>query len=251
MKEQRFFFVPNAATETELPTEEALHALRVLRLRDGDEMMLMDGEGTFYRAEVVLAATKRCVYRITDTLPQERQWRGRIHLAMGPTKMMDRVEWMAEKSTEIGFDELSFLLCKFSDRRQLRTVRLDKIVVSAVKQSRKAWKPVVNQLLPFKEFIKVPREGRKFIAHCYEEIERQDLFEILSTPEVSQSDDDITILIGPEGDFSIDEVRMALENGYESISLGTARLRTETACLSAVMMAQLVRRITPAQHHEE
>lgn len=242
MKETRYFFVPNAGTETELPIEEAMHALRVLRLKIGDEIFLMDGEGNFFRAEVSLAATKRCLYEIQETLPQHPTWYGHIHLAIAPTKMMDRIEWMAEKATEIGFNELSFLNCKFSERKMVRTVRLDKIVVSAVKQSRKPWKPVVNSMVSFKDFIKEARSGRKFICHCYEEIEKKDLFAELQQP-YEEENADVTILVGPEGDFSIDEVRLALENGYESVSLGTSRLRTETAGLSAVMMSYLARRI--------
>ena len=118
-----------------------------------------------------------------------------------------------------------------------------KVVVAAVKQSRKAWMPVVNDMIPFKDFIRQPRSGRKFIAHCYNEIERPDLFEIISKEDVKSTEEDITILIGPEGDFSIDEVRLAIDNGYESISLGTSRLRTETASHSAAMMSQLCKRI--------
>ena len=128
-----------------MPTEEALHALRVLRIKSGDEINLMDGVGNFYRAEVTLAATKRCLYEVKEVLPQQPAWHGHVHLAIAPTKVMDRIEWMAEKATEIGFDELSFLNCKFSERKTMRTVRLDKIVISAVKQSHKAWKPIVNQ----------------------------------------------------------------------------------------------------------
>lgn len=239
MKESRYFFVPDAATATELPLEEAMHALRVLRLKSGDEMFLMDGQGTFYRAEVTIAATKRCLYEIRETLPQEKSWHGRIHLVIAPTKMMDRIEWMTEKSTEIGFDELSFLYCAFSERHNIRTVRLDKIVVAAVKQSRKPWKPQLNSLQSFKEFIKTPREGQKYIAHCYDEVPREDLFQLLQQAPV---DDDVTILVGPEGDFSIDEVRMAQQYGYQSVSLGNSRLRTETAGLMAVTMAQLAKR---------
>ncbi len=239
MKESRYFFVPDAATATELPLEEAMHALRVLRLKSGDEMFLMDGQGTFYRAEVTIAATKRCLYEIRETLPQEKSWHGRIHLVIAPTKMMDRIEWMTEKSTEIGFDELSFLNCAFSERHNIRTVRLDKIVVAAVKQSRKPWKPQLNSLQSFKEFIKTPREGQMYIAHCYDEVPREDLFQLLQQAPV---DDDVTILVGPEGDFSIDEVRMAQQYGYQSVSLGNSRLRTETAGLMAVTMAQLAKR---------
>lgn len=240
MKETRYFYVPNASEETEMPQEEAMHALRVLRIKSGDEIFLMDGLGSFYRAEVTLAATKRCLYEIKEVMPQQPAWNGCVHLAIAPTKMIDRIEWMAEKATEIGFDELSFLNTKFSERKTLRTVRLDKIVVSAIKQSHKAWKPVVNQMVAFKEFIKTPRKGRKFICHCYEEVEKVDLFSELQKPFGEEPD--VTILIGPEGDFSIDEVKMALANGYESASLGTSRLRTETAGLMAVAMANLARR---------
>ncbi len=241
MKETRYFYVPNAANETEMPLEEAMHALRVLRIKSGDEIFLMDGEGSFYRAEVTLAATKRCLYEVKEVMPQEAAWKGRIHLAIAPTKMMDRIEWMAEKATEVGFDELSFLNCSFSERKVMRTVRLDKIIVSAVKQSHKAWKPVANQMVSFKEFVNQPRKGRKFICHCYEEIERKDYFTELSQP-FSDDEADVTIMVGPEGDFSIDEVRYAVEHGFESVTLGTSRLRTETAGLMAVALANLARR---------
>lgn len=241
MKETRFFYVPNAGQETEMPTEEALHALRVLRIKSGDEINLMDGVGNFYRAEVTLAATKRCLYEIKEVLPQQPAWHGHVHLAIAPTKVMDRIEWMAEKATEIGFDELSFLNCKFSERKTMRTVRLDKIVISAVKQSHKAWKPIVNQMVSFKEFIAQPRKGRKFICHCYEEFEKVDLMTELQKP--FDEDADVTVLVGPEGDFSVDEVKLAIANGYESASLGTSRLRTETAGLMSVAMANLTRRI--------
>lgn len=242
MKETRFFYVPDAATETEMPMDEALHALRVLRIKSGDEMFLMDGVGNFYRAEVTLAATKRCMYEVKEVMPQQPAWRGHVHLAIAPTKMMDRIEWMAEKATEVGFNELSFLNSQFSERKVMRTVRLDKIIVSAVKQSHKAWKPIVNQMVNFRDFINTPRKGRKFICHCYEEIEKKDLFTEL-TKACPDEDADVTVLIGPEGDFSIDEVRMAVKAGYESVTLGTSRLRTETAGLVAVTMANLARRL--------
>ena len=240
MKEVRFFYVPDAINQTELPEEEAMHALRVLRLKSGDEMMLMDGEGTFYRAEVTLAATRRCLYQVVETIKQERPWRGRVVLAVAPTKMMDRLEWMAEKATEIGVDEFDFINCKFSERKVLRTVRLDKIVTAAVKQSRRAWKPQVEQMVTFKQFISAPRNGYKYIAHCYDEIEKTDLFSELGS--LPLNDENVTILIGPEGDFSIDEVKLAMQNGYKSVSLGSSRLRTETAGLMAVTMFQLAQK---------
>ena len=238
MKEVRFFYAPDAASSTELPQEEAMHALRVLRLKSGDEMMLMDGKGSFYRAEVTLAHTHHCCYEIKESLPQQPQWKGRVHLAIAPTKLMDRIEWMTEKVVEIGIDELSFLNSQFSERRVVKVPRVDKIVVSAVKQSRKAWKPAVNEIVSFADFIAQPREGRKYIAHCYDEIPRTYLYEELQKPSDT---DDALVLIGPEGDFSIDEVRKAVASGYQSVHLGESRLRTETAGLAAVMMMQLTK----------
>ena len=244
MKEARYFYVPNAAVETELPAEEAVHAIRVLRLKEGDEMFLMDGEGCFYKAEVALVSSKKCLYTIKETLKQEPVWRGMIHLAIAPTKDMGRIEWMTEKATEVGFDEISFLDCKFSERKTLRADRIEKIVISAVKQSRKGWKPVVNPMTLFRRFIEnCSNNGRKFICHCYPEIPRADFFTVISQEEQPSSAEDITVLVGPEGDFSIDEVRFALEHGFESVTLGNSRLRTETAGLSAVMMSQLARRV--------
>lgn len=236
MKEVRFFYVPDAAQVNELPADEAMHAMRVLRLKGGDELFLMDGVGNFYRAQVTIAATHHCYYEILEVLPQERQWKGRFHLAIAPTKMMDRMEWMVEKATEIGVDEISFLNCAFSERRVVKNPRVEKIIVSAMKQSHKAWKPVLNEMSTFAHFIEQPRSGVKYIAHCYDEIPRVNLFdELRKTPDETER----TVLIGPEGDFSIDEVRQAVDHGYQSVSLGTSRLRTETAGLSAVMMMQL------------
>lgn len=236
MKEVRFFYVPDAAQVNELPADEAMHAMRVLRLKGGDELFLMDGVGNFYRAQVTIAATHHCYYEILEVLPQERQWKGHFHLAIAPTKMMDRIEWMVEKATEVGVDEISFLTCAFSERRVVKNPRIEKIIVSAMKQSHKAWKPVLNEMSTFAHFIEQPRSGVNYIAHCYDEIPRVNLFdELQKTPDETE----MTVLIGPEGDFSIDEVRLAVAHGYQSVSLGTSRLRTETAGLAAVMMMQL------------
>lgn len=249
MKEVRYFYVPDAASKSELPQEEAQHAAKVLRLEAGDEVFLMDGVGNYYRAELTLVSQKHCLYDIKETMPQEKAWNGNIHLAIAPTKNIDRIEWMAEKCTEIGWDELSFLNCKFSERKQIRVDRIEKIVVSAVKQSRKPIMTKVNELTDFKTFITQPREGRKFICHCYDEIERKDLFAELSAAHSALPTEGDTlsaggglILVGPEGDFSIDEVRLALDNGFESVTLGDFRLRTETAGLVAVTMLQLAMR---------
>ena len=236
MKETRYFYVPDAARSNELPAEEAAHASRVLRLESGDEVFLIDGAGCFFKAQLTLVTKGRCLYDIVERLPQEKTWNGRIAVAMAPTKVIDRVEWTLEKATEIGIDEFSLLNCAFSERRNVKLERLDKIVVAAVKQSRKAWKPLLNDLQPFEGFVNRPRKGAKYIAHCYAEIDKKDLYgELLQL----NGDEEVTILIGPEGDFSIDEVRLAMNKGYVSVSLGQSRLRTETAALAATMIAQL------------
>lgn len=236
MKEVRYFYVPEAATAGELPAEEANHAVRVLRLKEGDEMMLMDGQGAFYRAEVTMSSSHHCLYAIKETLPQPRQWQGRVHLGIAPTKMAERMEWLVEKATEVGIDELSLLDCQFSERRQMKVARLEKILVSAMKQSRKAWKPELQDMQPFTSFIKNHSTGRRYIAHCYEEVPRTNLFDELRQ---SSATDDALVLVGPEGDFSIDEVRQAVAAGFVSVDLGKSRLRTETAGLAAVMMMHL------------
>lgn len=236
MKESRYFYVPGAAEQKELPSDEAMHATRVLRLKEGDEIFLMDGEGSFFKAQITVAATHHCYYEILEQLPQQPQWEGHLHLAIAPTKMIERMEWLIEKATEVGVDELSFLNCAFSERKIVKLPRLDKIAVSAVKQSHKAWKPVLNEMETFKAFMEKPRQGRKYIAHCYEEVPRVNLFDELRKPSEEK---DITVLVGPEGDFSIEEVKQAVANGYQSVDLGKSRLRTETAGLAAVMMMQL------------
>ena len=240
MKETRFFYVPDAEKLTELPAEEANHAIKVLRLKEGDELMLMDGKGSFYRAEVTLVSNHHCMYRIVERQPQQHQWEGRVHLAIAPTKMNDRIEWMAEKATEVGIDELSFLNCQFSERRNLKTERIKKIVVAAVKQSHKAWMPIVNEMESFRQFISCQSSGHRYIAHCYNEVPRVNLFNELCRLDASE---DALVLVGPEGDFSIDEVRYAVSQGFVSVDLGKSRLRTETAGLSAVMMMQLAKQI--------
>lgn len=236
MKETRYFYVPNAESSNELPAEEAAHASRVLRLESGDEVFLIDGAGCFFKAQLTLVTKSRCLYDIVERLPQEKTWYGRIAIAMAPTKVIDRVEWTLEKATEIGVDEFSLLNCAFSERRNVKLERLDKIVVAAVKQSRKAWKPLLNDLQSFEHFVKQPRKGVKYIAHCYAEIDKKDLYNELTQ---LNCDEEVTILIGPEGDFSIEEVRLAMSQGYVSVSLGQSRLRTETAALAATMIAQL------------
>ncbi|MDL2211198.1 RNA methyltransferase, partial [Bacteroides sp. OttesenSCG-928-M17] len=160
-----------------------------------------------------------------ETIRQEPLWKGRLHIAMAPTKNMDRNEWFAEKATEMGIDEITFLDCRFSERKNIKTDRIEKITVSAMKQSLKARLPKLNEMIAFDKFIAQEFSGQKFIAHCYEG-EKQELKSVLLPEEA-------VILIGPEGDFSPEEVEKALAKGFIPISLGKSRLRTETAALSA------------------
>lgn len=220
------FYTPDIQTSTELPEEEAQHCVRVLRLTAGDEISLTDGKGNFYRAEISVATHKRCLVNIKETIYQEPLWDGHLHIAMAPTKNMDRNEWFAEKATEIGFDELTFLNCRFSERKVIKTERIEKILVSAIKQSLKARLPRLNEMTDFCTFIEKDFEGQKFIAHCYEG-EKPLLKDVLTKGE------DALVLIGPEGDFSEEEVKKAIEKGFVPISLGKSRLRTETAALVA------------------
>ena len=170
--------------------------------------------------------------KVVEKTEQEPFWKGHLHLALAPTKNMDRMEWLAEKATEIGFDELTFLNCRFSERKVIKTERVEKIVVSAVKQSLKARKPVVNEMTDFRRFMEREFTGQKFIAHCYEG-------ENPLLRDVLRKDEDAVVLIGPEGDFSPEEVALAAEKGFQAVSLGKSRLRTETAALVAVHLMNL------------
>lgn len=241
MKETRFFYDPEL--NGQLPEDEAKHAVRVLRMSEGDEINLMDGRGTFCLARITAATNHRCAYTIVEREPQLPTWKGHLHLAVAPTKLNDRMEWFTEKATEIGFDELSFLRCQFSERKDIKLERYAKIAVSAMKQSHKAWLPKVNDLMDFHRFITANRQGQKFICHCYNDA---DVGETKPRPfllDALVEGEDATVLIGPEGDFSVDEVRLALEHGFQSVSLGASRLRTETAALCAVHLMQIKNQI--------
>lgn len=247
MKEIRYFYAPDLLQSDELPADEAAHCLRVLRLQPGDEVHLTDGRGRFCTASLTETSGKRCRFSVLDVQQPPKEWQGRLHLAVAPTKNIDRMEWLAEKATEIGFDELSFLHCRFSERKAVKTERMDKILVSAMKQSHKTFKPVLNDVEAFRTFVARDFGGQKFIAHCYDEADvapqgadaaaacggKPFLLDVLDARQ------DAVVMVGPEGDFSVDEVRMALEHGFRSVSLGRSRLRTETAALVAVHLMHI------------
>ncbi|MDO5571920.1 MAG: 16S rRNA (uracil(1498)-N(3))-methyltransferase [Bacteroidales bacterium] len=231
------FYTPDIENIKLLPEEESNHAVKVLRLAEGAEITLLDGKGTFYQAVITLAHPKRCAVEILNTYPEDRSHRPFIQIAVAPTKNIDRIEWLAEKATEIGFDKLTFLKCRYSERKEIKRERINKILISAMKQSLKATLPELTDMTDFKKFVEAPFEGQKFIAHCYKETERV----LLSKSYKPGSN--VTILIGPEGDFSEQEVELALKNGYVPVSLGKSRLRTETAALVACHTINVINEI--------
>lgn len=250
MKEVRFFYCPDIASGF-LPEEEARHALRVLRLGVGDELNLMDGRGSFFRATITATSGHRCAFAVEEQTAAEPEWSGHIHLALAPTKNIDRIEWLAEKATEIGIDRLSLLNCQFSERTSVKTDRLERILVAAMKQSHKARLPQLDDMQRFSDFIsQEDLPPMRFIAHCYDMEDvgggtKPLLSDLLLRPifnnELPSRSPMVNglVLIGPEGDFSVDEVRAAHAHGFRSVSLGTSRLRTETAALTAVHLMRL------------
>lgn len=224
--EKTIFYTPDIASSLELPEEEAKHCVRVLRKVEGDEILLTDGKGFFYEAKIIEANPKHCFVEIKNKIASPKYWPFNLHIAFAPTKNIDRVEWFAEKATEIGIDRLTPLFCRYSERKEIKSARIEKILVSAMKQSQKAILPQLDEMISFSQFIEQKFTGKKFIAHCYEGKKP-------SLKDVYKKGEDALILIGPEGDFSEQEVELAIKNGFEAISLGESRLRTETAALVA------------------
>jgi len=216
------FYVPNLASGNILPEEESQHAVKVLRLQVGDAITVVDGVGGFYHARITNPHPKHCGFEITKTIAELGKRDYKLHIAIAPTKNIERLEWFIEKATEIGIDEITPIICRFSERKNIKAERLEKIIVSAAKQSVKAYFPKLNPLCTFDELIKKHQSLQKFIAHCYEEDKR-----LLQTEYTKSTD--VLILIGPEGDFSKEEVQKALSAGFIPVSLGNSRLRTETA----------------------
>lgn len=230
----RRFYDSNITTEMNaftLSEEESKHVCKVLRMSKGDQLELVNGFGDIFETTIIDDHHKRCIVSI-DKHFQEHASNFDIHIAIAPTKMNDRMEWFMEKATELGITEITLLLCSNSERKQIKLDRFEKILVSAMKQSKRLHLPKLNDLTPFSEFVKAHPNG--LIAACYDG-EKQTIQEAFSKQNCP-------ILIGPEGDFTLDEFALALENGYKSITLGENRLRTETAglyaCMQALMLVQ-------------
>jgi 16S rRNA (uracil1498-N3)-methyltransferase len=215
-----------------LDQEETIHCTKTLRKTIGDIISFTDGCGGMYEGKILEFSKKSCQLQITKTIETKDSRNFKIHLAIAPTKNINRLEWFLEKTTEFGIDEISLILCQRSERKKIRLDRLDKIVRSAAKQSLKSAFPKINDLVKFKDFVKNAKNEYKTIAHC-----NTDNLPHLKTLIPNQND--VLILIGPEGDFSLEEVNLATTNGFIEVGLGTSRLRTETAGIAACHIVHL------------
>lgn len=209
-----------------LNEEESIHAVRVLRLREGDAVTLVDGRGGWYTAKLADPTPKSCRVKVTGVCREYGKRPYRLHIALAPTKNTDRFEWFVEKSVEIGIDEITPLLCEHSERKHINLDRIQRIMTAAMKQSKKAYLPQLNAMATFDEWLKNGTAGQCLIAYCGEG-DRQPL------KRIYQAKRDVSIAIGPEGDFSPEEISRALASGFHGISLGESRLRTETAGIVA------------------
>lgn len=224
---QLFYFkdINEQSSSFSFDKEESKHISKVLRKKEGDILFVTNGLGFLFKTEIAIASDSKCTVTIVSFEKQE-QSKLHLHLAVAPTKMNDRYEWFLEKATEIGVQEITPIICDHSERKVIKTERFDKILLSAMKQSNQYFLPILNEPIAFKEFVKKQFNGQKFIAHC-EETDKKTLKSVLKLSE------DCTILIGPEGDFSVKEIEIALEKQFIPISLGNTRLRTETAAVVA------------------
>lgn len=220
----QLYYAPDIMTHPVLPEDESHHIARVLRKKSGDELLVTDGKGHLYTVRILESHPKYTSVEIIQTVKNQPLWGFTLEIAVAPTKNMDRLEWFAEKATEIGIDRISFLRCRHSERKEIKPERIRKIVRSAMKQSQKTYLPEVGEMMDFKQFVQLPFEGMKYIAHCEEDAK-------VALTDHYVSTEPALILIGPEGDFSIEEITLAKEYGFVPVSLGESRLRTETAAL--------------------
>jgi 16S rRNA (uracil1498-N3)-methyltransferase len=224
----QLFYNPDIDETTEtfsFDKEESRHIIKVLRKKDSDILHVTNGLGLVFETEITLASDNKCIVEVLS-IKKSPEPKFHLHLAVAPTKMNDRFEWFLEKATEIGIQEITPVFCDRSERKVVNKERFEKIILSAMKQSNETYLPKLNEAISFKEFIKQKNEGLQLIAHC-EETDKKSLKEVLKPNE------NVTVLIGPEGDFSEKEIALAIENNYQPVMLGNTRLRTETAAVVA------------------
>jgi 16S rRNA (uracil1498-N3)-methyltransferase len=219
------FYIPSLDTDlVELPTEEAHHAAHVLRMQVGDRIGLLDGKGTRSEAELVEVSKKRVVARIAARSHTAAERSARIHIAMAPTKQSERIEWFVEKAVELGVDRITPLLTTRSERTRLRTDRLHRVAIAAMKQSQRCWLPMIDEPTDLSALLQQDLPGQRFFGWC--EGEHASLMHAYAPTS------DALVLIGPEGDFSAAEAEQLRAQGFSAVSIGNARLRTETAALA-------------------
>lgn len=212
--------------------EESRHCVQVLRLQEGNEVFLTDGKGRLYRTIIRSAQPKKCVVEVLEVQEEYGKRNYYLHVAIAPTKNTDRFEWFLEKATEVGIDEITPLICKRSERREVKTERLNKVITAAMKQSLKAYHPQLNEPCSFTDFFDKHKAEHQLIAHC-EPGEKRHL-------NFNARLNEVLVLIGPEGDFTPEEIKKAVDKGFQPISLGESRLRTETAALSVCFYMQFL-----------
>lgn len=231
------FYTPELdLADSFLNEEESKHCVKVLRLQKDDLIKIVDGKGSFYHAKISVADPKKTCFVILETKESFGKKDYYLHIAVAPTKNIERLEWFIEKATEIGIDEITPILCQHSERKNINLERMNKVITAAMKQSLKAYHPKLNALTNFSSLIKIDPDSQKWIAHCADT-------EKVSIKEVFLPQQKYLILIGPEGDFSPQEINMALKNGFEAITLGKSRLRTETAALEVCFEINFLNRI--------
>ena len=230
----QIFYIPDISSPlVTLPEDESKHCIRVLRMTTGETLQLVDGKGTLHSCQIVNPHPKRCEVQIIDTKREFAKRNFRLHIAIAPTKNIDRFEWFPEKATEIGIDEITPILCDHSERKNVNPERLERVVIAAMKQSVKAYLPKLNPLTPFKTIASSNTEEQKLIAYCGDYNEPH-------AKNVIKESTSTLFLIGPEGDFSPQEVDLARQNGFSTVGLGPSRLRTETAGVVACTLANLL-----------
>lgn len=221
----QLFYLESLEEKIKLNTAESRHITKVLRKKEGDVLNFTDGKGFLYKAKIIDLNNKNCIVKVINRNQNKKQHNYYLHIAIAPTKNLDRFEWFLEKSTEIGIDEITPIICNNSERKVIKTQRSKRILLSAMKQSLKYHLPKINESISLNEFLKKDIDGAKYIAHC-KKINRNQL-------EKERKKKKTLILIGPEGDFTNEEINLALQNNFKSISLGKSRLRTETAGIIA------------------
>lgn len=222
------FYAPDIKDTMTLPESDSGHCCRVLRMKEGDEVEIIDGKGNSYQCIITVAHPKHTQVKIVSERKEKKHWVGKITLAVAPTKNIDRMEWLLEKAVEIGIDRIVLLKCARSERKDVKLERLEKIVVSAMKQSMKAAMPEIDDMVKFADFILENSEAEKFVGYCAAEYPKARLVDEYTPGK------NAIIMVGPEGDFTKDEIEAAVAEGYKCVTFGNTRLRTETAALYAL-----------------